>query len=131
MFISTEEDRLWGGVLCAMCCIEMGMGMRSRFEWWMDAVRCGVVCDRAREVRWSFKCLCALLLHEKCADLLHGIVRAGHRTADRAFRFVNLVIVTSLVRLVTEEIHLVKVVQVLQAERLIPALGEDLEPCTH
>ena len=54
-----------------------------------------------------------LLLHEECTDLLHGIVRAGHRAANCAFRLENLVIVASLVCLVTEEVYIVKVAQIL------------------
>lgn len=78
-------------------------------------------------------------LHElqikQLPQLSHGVLRAGDAVADGARVLEDLVVVAALVRLVAEEVHgavldaaeLLLGLDVLQAVRLVPAGGEDVE----
>jgi hypothetical protein len=58
------------------------------------------------------------LAEEKLVQELDGVLRAGNGVADGARVAEDLVIVTTLVRLVTEEVDLVKALVLNVAERV-------------
>lgn len=68
-------------------------------------------------------------------QLRHRLLRAGNAVANRARVLVNLIVVAALVRLVAKEVDgavldaadLLLGFHVLQAVRLVPARGEDVE----
>ena len=69
-------------------------------------------------------------------ELCHRLLWVLDTVSDRARVLVDLVVVTALVRLVTEEVnrlvidaawHILLALDVLQAIRLVPAHGEDVE----
>ena len=47
--------------------------------------------------------------------------------ANSALRLENLIIVSSLVRFITEKVNLIKLLQKSQRKRLVPASGENVE----
>ena len=58
---------------------------------------------------------------EQLAQLLDGIFRILHRVPFHVRMGKNFKIISALKCLVAEEVHLVVLLQVLQAERLVPA----------
>lgn len=78
----------------------------------------------------------SLLQIKQLLNLGHGIVRPRHRVANRPAVLVDLVVVAARKRLVAKEVDrrvvravgpLALVLDVLQAVRLVPAVGEDVK----
>lgn len=66
-------------------------------------------------------------LPEQRTALGHGVFRASHSVAFSARILKDLMVIATREGLVAKEVHRAEVGQVLQAVRLIPALGEHIE----
>ena len=70
----------------------------------------------------------SVLFEEELSALLDGLRGSRRGVSHSLWRFVDLVVVSTLVRLISEKMDLVKILlDELQAERLVPSFGENIE----